>query len=401
MTDPFFRSAPPSHVPAHLLHDFNIYDYGGRDPFVCFRELYEEDVPSLFWTRNNGGHWVARNSRVIGEITNNSKVFSNSRNAVPDEMNTEPPLFIPLQIDPPRHQSYRSIVAPLLSPSRVAALESRLRSMTDSIIEEIRGRRECEFVADFATQMPVIVFLQLLDLPLSDRAYLLDVTNRVVKPKQGETRAAPMEELFAYLRPIIRHRQAQPGDDTISRLVSTPIDGHALDFDDMVRLSTSILLGGLDSTAATLGFFVRYLADTPAARHALIEEPALIPAAVEEIFRRFSPGTLGRIVHEDVTFDGVRLRKGDHVQWAVAMYNLDDRLFPDPLKVDFKRKRTQHHGFGTGIHFCIGAFLARSEMKIFAEHWLRKIPEFAVKPGSKITYRTGINICYQSIPLVF
>jgi len=401
MSDPYYQATLPSHVPPHLVHDFNVYDFGDEDPFVACRNLYDRQIEPVFWTRHNGGHWIVRNSETITEVTRKPALFSSSRNAVPDSMNSDIPLFLPILADPPDHAGYRSLVAPLLSPRRVAEIERKLHDLTATIIENLVERGECEFMADFSTQMPIIAFLELLDLPLSDREYLLDIANRVVKPKEGEDRLGPMNELFDYLRPVLRKRIAAPGSDALSQLVSSTIDGKAVDFEDFVILAASLVLGGLDSTAATIAYFARHLADFPADRRMLIDNPSLIPLAVDEIFRRFAPGTLGRILTEDAEFHGVPMREGDHVQWVVAMHNLDDALYPDPLKVDFNRKRVAHHTFGTGIHFCIGAQLARTEMRIFAEHWLRRIPNFSVKPDAQIKYRSGINICFENLPLVF
>jgi cytochrome P450 len=142
----------------------------------------------------------------------------------------------------------------------------------------------------------------------------------------------------------------------------------------------------------------RYLAESAEAREELIQKPELIPGAVEELLRRFPPTLSGRFVTEDLTFRGAAMKKGDHVLWTLGMFNLDDRQFPDPMKVDFNRKRAQHMTFGGGIHFCVGAFLARTELRIFLKHWLKIIPSFRLSEPAD-TYRTGLTMSLTKLLL--
>jgi len=402
MTDPYYNSIVPAHVAPQLVHDFNIYDpeYEDLDLFQSFRRLHEIGLPEIFWTRNNGGHWIARRGAVIAEVARDADRFSSKRMFVPDEQNFASDFFVPLQADPPAHAGYRSIAAPLFASGRIAKLEEGVRTLAGKLISELRMRGECEFTKDFALQMPVIVFLQLLDLPISDRPRLLKIADRVVRqPPEGEKRDDAMQEMFNYLRPILEARLAHPGSDVISQLVTGTINGWPLSADERMGLSATILTGGLDSVAATLGLFTRYLAESPAARRRLIGEPKIIPAAIDELLRRFPPTTHGRSVSRDITFRSVDMREREHVVWAAAMYNFDDELFPEPMKVDFNRKRTANLSFGTGIHVCAGASLARLELRIFLEEWLKHIPDFEIKPGVTVRYRPGINIGLQSLPL--
>lgn len=402
MVDPYYNSSVPPHIRPELVHDFNIYDpeYADLDLFQSFRRLHEIGLPEIFWTRNNGGHWIARRGEVIAEIARDAARFSSKRMFVPDEQNFETDFFVPLQADPPDHAGYRSIAAPIFSPGRIAKLEPGVRALAGRLIADIRTHGECEFTTDFALQMPVIVFLQLLDLPITDRPRLLEIANRVVRqPPEGEKRDDAMQEMFNYLRPILDARLANPGTDVISQLVTGTINGQPLSADQRMGLSATILTGGLDSVAATLSLFTRYLAESPAARRRIIDEPKIIPAAIDELMRRFPPTTHGRSITQDMTFRGVDMRKREHVVWAAAMYNFDEELFPKPMAVDFDRRRKANLSFGTGIHVCAGAALARLEIRIFLEEWLKHIPEFHIKPGVRVRYRPGINIGLESLPL--
>jgi camphor 5-monooxygenase len=396
--DPFYNPVIPASVPDARLHDFNIYDYGGADPFEKIHEMHRASVPELFWTRNNGGHWIALGAKAIAEISADNTRFSSIRPIVPDSQNLAEPIFIPLTSDPPLHAGYRSVVAPLFMPKHIASLEEGLNSYADEVALRIKARGECEFMADVANEVPIVVFLKFLGLPIGDRWELLDLAATVVRPETGTHRDDPIKKLMDYLRPFLESRFANPGDDIISQIVRQKIDGAPLTPDIMIRLTMSILLGGLETTTSSLGFITRHLALHPDARRHLREHPETMRGAVEEFLRRFAPATTGRQVTADMEFRDVRMRKGEHIVWSTAMYNLDARQFAEPMKVDFSRKGN-HSSFGIGIHFCLGAFLARMELGIFLRQWLAHIPNFHILPGSILRYRTGLTMSLVNLPL--
>lgn len=404
MADPFYNPVIPGHVPEELVHDFNMYDpqEPGVDLFQSVRNLHERGLPKLFWTRHNGGHWIALKGDVITDVARDAETFSSVRMLVPDEQNFDVPFFVPLMSDPPDHGGYRSICTPMFTPKRIDELADEVQKLTNRLIDDLQPRGECEFMEDFALQMPIIVFLQLLDLPLEDRPRLLEIAKGVVSPDEGAMRDDAMQQMFNYLRPILADRVADPRDDVISRLVQGKHNGRDLSSDEMLGLAATLLSGGLDTVAASLGFFARYLAQNPEARLRLRGAPDKdVLVAVEELIRRFAVTTHGRLVRHDVDFHGVELHANDHITWMASMYNLDDSKFPDPMVVDFDRKRAPHMSFGSGIHFCVGSFLARMELHIFVNAWLERIPNFKVKPGFQVEYRPGINIAYESLPLVW
>lgn len=404
MSDPFYNPVIPGHVPEELVHDFNMYDpqEADTDLFQSVRNLHERGLPDLFWTRNNGGHWVALKGDVIADVARDAATFSSVRMLVPDEQNFEVPFFVPLMSDPPEHGGYRAICTPMFTPKRIGEMADEVRALTNRLIDDLQSRGECEFMEDFALQMPIIVFLQLLDLPLEDRQRLLEIAKGVVSPDEGALRDDAMQQMFDYLRPILADRVANPRDDVISRLVQGKHDGRNLSNDEMLGLAATLLAGGLDTVAASLGFFAHYLAQNPESRVRLRgQSDKVLSVAIEELIRRFAVTTHGRLVRRDVDFHGVALRFNDHITWMASMYNLDDSKFPNPMAVDFDRKRAAHMSFGSGIHFCVGSFLARMELGIFINAWLERIPHFKVKPDFEVGYRPGINISYESLPLVW
>ena len=399
MTDPYFNTNIPPHIPPNLVHDFNIYDFEGRDPFVVIRGLHEAKLPEIFWTRHNGGHWVGLGAAAISAIVQDAMKFSSARGLVPDSANFDDTPFVPLMMDPPQHTVYRNVVAPMFRPNRIAAVKERIRQLTESLVSEIKDRRECEFMSDVAYQMPVIMFLELLELPVEDRATLVDIAHKVIQPGDGD-RANPISLIFDYLRPTVCDRMRNPRSDVISEIARTRIYDRPLELAEVLKLTTTIMLAGIDTTSTSLGYLIRHLADTPMLRQRLIDQPSLIPIAVDESLRRFPPANAGRQTTADFTFRNVEMKKGEYVMWASASHNLDDSVFPDPMKFDIDRKRSTNLSFGTGPHFCIGSFLAKMEMKIFLEEWLKSVPHFAVAPGFTIEYIVGMIFGYKQLKLV-
>jgi cytochrome P450 len=354
----------------------------------------------MFWTRNNGGHWIILGSDAIAEMGLDTRRFSNRRPYVPDSQNYDDPVFYPLLVDPPAHTRYRRAVAPLLLPTCVSTLDATIRHFTIELARDFRRRGHCEFVADFANVMPVVTFLRFMDLPLTDRERLVELGQQVVKPKVGNTAPDPTQALFDYLAPFIDARMAEPGDDIISKIILQEVEGGPLNREEVLRLAISILLGGLETTASVLGFIALYLAENPKARRELIEGRNLIGAAVEELLRRFSPLMYGRIVTEDFVFRGISLKRDDHVACALGMFNMDERKFSDALSVNFTKTRNRHMTFGIGPHFCVGHFLAKHEIRVFLEEWLKIIPEFRVAPEAEVRYRTGLTLGLADLPLM-
>jgi camphor 5-monooxygenase len=398
--DPDYNPSIPAHVPGALVRDHNVFDYVSADPFMAVHELLNDGVPEVFWTRNNGGHWVVLGAEATTELAADAALFSATRLMVPDHQNSDTPSFPPLDVDPPLHREYRNVLAPLFTPSRIALVETSIREITEELIGQVLERGECEFVDDFASQMPIVVFLRLLDLPLEDRPRLRAIAHRILNPVNDEHRATPLAELSDYIRPIVEDRVANPRNDIISSILAHQVDGRAQTFEEMEKLSRTTLLSGLDTVASMLTYFARYLAIAPQVRRRLRADPSLIKSAIEEVLRRYPVSNIGRVVMWDTTFRGVAMRKGDHVMWPVGSFNFDRRRFPDPMTVDIHRKRTPHATFGLGEHFCVGSMLARAELGIFAERWLDRIPEFHIKPNSRLEYRGGFIVNLKQLPLV-
>ncbi|WP_156843160.1 cytochrome P450 [Novosphingobium aquimarinum] len=401
--DPYYTKDLPPHVPEQLVHDFNLYDHETVDVFEAVHGLLDGDVPEIFWTRNNGGHWIATGAEAIDGVGKDYETFSATRLFVPDHQNADTPTFPPNDTDPPLHTTYRGAIAPLFQPSAIERYRDDIRALTLALIEPLKARGECEFMADFAGQMPVITFLGILGLPAEDRLPLLEIAEGIFKPRDDAHRFRSVEALTEYLTPYVEARRTAPIEgDPISHVVNQTDHGRPFTTEEALKLVRSTLVAGLDTVTAALGFTTRYLADNPKAREKLREDHSLHSKAIEEILRRFPvSANLGRYVTRDTVYRGVSMKRGDHIVWGVGMYNFDESRFACPMDVQLDRSRNRHGTFGVGNHFCVGAPLARAELKIFLELWLAHIPEFHIPDGEIVTYRNGFNAALSRLPLRF
>ena len=388
----------PSHVPSELVYDYDIYEPGpaGSD---FFAELYalKQKAPAVFWTPYNEGHWYVTDAKIAAQVLRNSDSFSSRRLVVPRSNNTGDG-FVPIFLDPPEHTKFRTHLSVALSRKGVAELAPGVRQLAIELIEELAPKGGCEFMGDFAFKLPIIVFLRLVNLPEEHREALLEKVAQVIRP--GSDKAQIISKLAAYLAPIIKDRWANPGDDLISWLSCREVDGERMTEQKLHSMCTLLLIGGLDSVANTLGFFARFLAESPEHRRAIIENPAIISSAVEELLRRFPTVTAGagRECIVDTQLGPALIKAGEMIMQPTPMMNFDDETYPDPLKVDFARRISSVGTFGQGAHRCVGANLARSELTIFLEEWLKRIPDFSLAE-KELSFQAGVNISYRRLML--
>ena len=392
----------PENIPDSRVVDFDIYNFAIVDGEyqLAFKELTADGRPDLLWTPHNGGHWICTRAATIERVLNESQHFSSRQIIVPRQPEGAPKL-LPLQIDPPDHEAYKLLIAHAMSPRAVTPMAIRARALTVELIEGFQARGECEFVSEFAQHLPIAIFMQMTGLPDEDQTLLTHIAETVLRGESEVVRGQAMMQLAGYGMGKIAERRASPGDDLISSLAQARVAGELLDDHTLTGMILLLFAAGLDTVAAMLGFFARFLADHPDHRRALIARPELIPAAVEELLRRFPIAVIGREVIKDVEVDGVMLKAGDMVVAPTPLDGLDDIKFHDPATVDFNRPRPMHATFGSGVHRCLGSMLARAELRIFLEEWLKRIPDFAVKPGAEIKVAARSVATLISLPLVW
>lgn len=391
----------PSHVPSSLVHDFDLYavEVEGGDYHGALKRLHDPGIPDIFWTPKNGGHWIATRGEDIYEIFKDSERFTSQKLVVPAERNTHrlPPIFL----DPPEHTKYRALISPVLSPKAVSALAARAREQAIELIEGFYPRGECEFVSEFAQHLPIGIFMRMVDVPAEDREKLLAWADQQVRPTSEAEREQAFVAIFGYAAQKVKERRAAPGSDVISQLTRAQVDGRPITDEELIPMVSLLLIGGLDTVASAMGFAARFLAISPAHRRELIEHPERIPTAVEELLRRFPVVNQGRMVRNDMHYKGVEMKAGEMIVMPTTLHGLDERKFEDPMSVNFQRPNPIHSTFGNGAHRCPGSLLARTEMKIFLEEWLKRIPDFSIRPDATPGVRAGVNATLFELPLVW
>lgn len=391
--DLFPRAARPAHVPEALVREFNLYDVpGSADDVQGAYSVIQKANPDIFWTPFNGGHWVATRGEDILAMQRDYQHFSHKHIVLPP-MPEDTPRQIPLEMDPPEHSRYRRPLMQALLPSIVSELESKVRDVAVEAIEKVLPKGECEFIEDFAKVLPIHVFLELVDLPLSDKDRLLPIAERSVRGQTAEIRLASQQEMAGYLMDKIIARRENPGEDLLSKLVNVDLGNGRISQEEAVSYAILVLFGGLDTVAGMIGFVGRFLAEHPDHRRQLVDhldDEAFLKHAIEELIRRHGIANTARVIASDYDYKGIHFKAGDRILPANLFVGIDDRLNPNPLEVDFTREKPVHAAFGNGPHACPGAILARRELRIFLQEWLSRIPDFRIKPGTKPVLATGM-----------
>ena len=374
-------------IPEDLVVDFDIHD-DGLTPKVYERYAELRRTCPVAWSDSHGGHWVLTRYTDIHEVNRCPQLFSNNPVGIPPNLGQDQPL-IPLEIDPPEHTSYRHILTPLFSPSRMNALEPQIRSLVTELIDRFAARGECDFIAEFAKPLPAQVFLGLMGWPQEDATRLLKWTYDVIEGKPGgtdeesnEVRTAAGLEIYTYFAELLDNAYEQPGDDIISQLTRARYEGEReLSQFEILNIVFIVMLGGLHTVTGTLGNSLIYLAEHPGQRDRLAADPALIPSAVEELLRWESIVAPARRVTEPVTLGGVEMQPGDRVLLALGAAGRDPEEFPDADDVVLDRVPNRHLAFGSGPHRCLGSHLARVELKVALEEIHRRLPDYELVAG--------------------
>lgn len=379
----------PAHVPAERVVDFDRFAGPelGSCPHRRVSELFRRS-PDIFYTPHDRGHWVVAKAEVARDMLRQPEKFSSHPRH--NLANQRKPRTLPNQSDPPEHTHLRRIVNGFFSPAGVQALETDIRGLAVELIESVRARGSCEFVAEIAQIFPVVIFLRMAGAPLADRPILSAMADRFTRSPQVKDRLAALEDLAAYLQVLIEQRERQPADDLVSLVVQGTVEGRALDADEKIGMVTLLFLGGLDTVAATLSFFMGFLADHPGHYRQLVEAPALLPQAIEELMRVHGVAGTERGVTEDMHYAGVDFKAGDRLVFPAHIYGLHNDATEDPDRVDFQRPVSTHLVFGSGPHRCLGSHLARLEMKVFLEEWIARIPRFSRSSQGEIPTRGGL-----------
>ena len=391
----------PAHVPAHLVRDFDMYEGPVRGQ-SCYSDIhrqwkaFQDANPPVFWTPHNGGHWAIMRYDVVQEAALNAAKFSNRDIFIPQGT---APFLVPSNVDGPLHLQFRRILNPFFAPGPLKRATDEARALTIELIDRIKPKGRCEFMKEFASIMPVIAFMSLIDLPRQDLDHLLSIAGKFSPTNPEHTKA--WADLSAYVAGQIDIRRRVAGDDFLSYMLTATVEGRPLTDEEMFSMALLVIAGGLDTVAISIGFATAFLAQNPGHRRELIEHPDRLDKAIDELLRRFGVSSISRVVTEDIEFHGVTMRAGESALLMFPLAGLDPTKNEDPLTVDFSRKSSKHLVFGTGPHTCIGNRLGKREIKLFLEEWLQRIPDFALAPGTEPKVTAGVVNNLEELHLVW
>jgi cytochrome P450 len=402
------RAAKPDHVPADRVYEIDMYALKGIEDgyHEAWKRIIQAGLPDLVWTPFTGGHWIATNGDSVREIYSDPMRFSSEVIFLPKEAG-EKYQMVPTRMDPPEHIPYRKSLDKGLNLAQIRKVEAKVRQIAAELIESFRAKGECEFSAEYANVFPVKVFMALCDLPMEDVPVLARCARMMTRP-EGDTpeeMAAQLEEgnngFSAYAAPVIEARRGKGGDDLISVMINSDINGAPIDHDKAVGLVALLLLAGLDTVVNFLSFMMIYLARDPELVAELRADPLKLMRGAEEMFRRFPVVAEARMVAKDQVYKGTTLKRGDMILIPTAMHGLDEAHNEDSLKVILDRRNVSHSTFGGGPHRCAGMHLARLEVIVTLEEWLKRIPDFAIKDGERPVFHSGTVAAVENVPLVW
>jgi cholest-4-en-3-one 26-monooxygenase len=366
----------PRSVPVDLT-DPDLYTHGF--PHQVFRELRETQPVSWQLPPTGPGFWAVTRYADIVTVLKSPKIFSSWRGGA--LLADPPPAFLDklregmLNRDPPDHTMLRRLVNKAFSPRRIEELDHRIADHARALVDRVRDAGQCNFATDVAGEMPLFVISEILGVPLADRARLYALTSRMFGSDIEDPAAAfrdgmaAAEEVRAYGADLGRAKARSPGEDIISDLLASEIDGKRLTDGEFQAFFMLLFNAGADTTRTLLCFGLDLLIDRPQLCAELRADPELLTTAIEEMLRFESPVIqFRRTATQDTVLGTTAIREGDKVIVFFPSANRDDSVFVDPDRFDARRTPNDHLAFGYGTHFCLGAPLARLESRhVFRE----------------------------------
>ena len=390
------RGCPVSHT-----------EYGTDTALYEHYALLDADRESSRFSFNDTrprGFWMLQRYEDVLEGFQKHEVWTTHARSA---LNPEPGIpLLPQDLNGQDHVKLRRILNQFFAPAAVKRMTPMAHQRCIELIEELKPKGSCDFVAEFAIRYPTDMFLELLGLPVSDGEFFLPWSETLFASFFGgdkEAAAQAKANILDYFDQAVNDRRKNPKDpkeDMVSRLVEARIDDVPLSQEDILVICMTMMLAGLDTTRSALGYIYTHLAQHDEDRQLIVDDPSMGPAAVEEFIRMY-PLVMqaGREVQEAEEFHGLALEKGDVMWLGIAQANRDPRRFPEPDKFIPGRKGVnQHLAFGAGPHRCLGMHLARLELIVVLKEWHERIPHYRIAPGAQLTERGG-QLTMPSLPL--
>ena len=374
------------------------------DPYPVYREL-RANSPA-HWSRE-ANSWVLSRYDDVSAALADPATYSSASGIFPPPPGVDmTELFLPMLImsDPPRHTQLRQIVSRAFTPRRIASLEPHIETLVKDLLDQTPEAGNWEFVSGFAGPLPAIVIADMLGVPRDDRDQFRAWSTTLIQsnPVRGEFGAGldAAAALYEYFTAFLAERRAHPQDDLMTALVQAEVDGEYLSEEELLGFCLLLLVAGHETTTNLLSNSAVVLAQHPDVRQQLADDPELVPAAVEELLRFDSPVQgLARTLTAPVELHGESMQTGDTVLLLFGSANRDDHAFPHADRFDVNRHPERQVAFGRGIHFCLGASLARLEARIALQTLLTRRPDWDVDLDAAVRLHSGPIRGYISLPM--
>lgn len=394
MTEQVLAIRPPS------------YDDGGHALFAWLRQM--RDTKPIIYEERSRAWNVFRYEDALRVLSEPATFSSDFGRMIPNQRFAKGNLAA---TDPPQHRQLRRLVSQAFTPRTVAQLAPRITAVTHELLDAVADAGEMDLVGDLAYPLPVIVIAELLGVPIEDRDRFKQWADGLLSLEFEDafdeefirSVEAARQEMDAYLLGHARERRVHPGEDLISRLVTAEVDGQRLDDEEVTNFAAVLLIAGHITTTLLLGNAVLCLDEHPDAAAALRADPSVLPSAVEEVLRYRTPFTqMMRLTNHEISLCGETIAEQQLILlWPISA-NHDECQFPEPDRFDIHREPNQHLGFGHGIHFCLGAPLARLEANIALGILLERFSELALIPGADpVFYESPRIFGAKRLPVAF
>ncbi len=375
-----------------------------NDPFPIWDEL-RTGCPVAHTERYNEGVWLPTRYDDITAVAKNPAAFSSGHSGVAAGGTVPRGKFPPIHLDPPEHTAVRRAMLPFFNPNRIEAWRPHVQHLCDSLIDGFEDRltsgEPVDVASEYAAHVPAQTIAAILGIPVSDGdLFRRWIHGLEVGDNDPAARVRTVEEMGEYFGARIVERRVAAGDDLISELIEVEIDGERFDDGTLQRILALQLVAGIDTTWGVLGASLWHLATHRDDRRALVSGQADLGTAIEEFLRAYASVSLWRTVVEPAKIGDTDVQVGDTVMMAFPAACRDPEAFEDASTVDIGRERNRHVAFGSGVHRCLGSNLARLELSVALETWLRRVPDFSLVPDAEVVWAEGAIRGPRSVPVV-
>lgn len=375
------------------------------NPFPFYARLRAEQPVSQTTLPDKTRVWLITRYEDVHTLLKDERFAKNRRNAMtPEQLRKHPwvpPTFRPLErnmldLDPPDHTRLRALVHKAFTPRLIEQMQTRVQTLADELLDSVARKREMDLIRDYALPLPMTLITEILGVPAKDRDRFHKWSKVIVSVNQFSNNWRVISAIWSfnrYLRRFFKKRRAEPRDDLVTALIQAEEAGDRLSEDELFAMVFLLLVAGHETTVNLIGTGTLELLDHPAEMEKLRGDESLIKLGVEELLRYTAPVFMSteRFAREDVTIQGVKIPRGEMAFGVIGSANRDESVFENADSLDVARENNKHLSFGFGIHFCLGAPLARLEAQIAINTLLNRMPDLRLKgPAASLRWRPSL-----------